>query len=125
MFARKSELIIFNEASTGAANDLERATKMARRMVIEFGMSKKLGPVRYAAGAGTYLQSGVTARTDLSITTVSSIDEEIGALIHDAQESATTILQNHINVLHHVAQFLRDKEVMSGDQLAENVKSTT
>ena len=122
---RASELIIFNEASTGAANDLERATEMARRMVIEFGMSKKLGPVRYANTTGNYLQSGVTARTDLSVTTVSSIDEEIGALIHDAQEAATKILQDHIGVLHQVAQFLRDQEVMSGDQLAKIVKSTT
>ncbi len=121
---RASELIIFNEASTGAANDLERATEMARRMIIEFGMSKKLGPVRYASATGNYLPSGVAARTDLSVTTVSSIDEEIRALIHDAQESATKILQDHLNVLHQVAQFLRDKEVMSGDQLAEIVKAT-
>ena len=122
---RASELIIFNEATTGAANDLERATEMARRMVTEFGMSKKLGPVRFATAAGSYLQSGITARNDLSATTVSSIDEEIGELIHDAQETATTILQDHIKVLHHVAQFLRDNEVMSGDQLFDIVKSTT
>ena len=121
---RASELILFNEASTGAANDLERATEMARRMVTEFGMSKKLGPVRYAAAAGGYLQSGVTARKDLSPTTVSSIDEEIGALLHDAQETSTKILQDHLDVLHHVAQFLQDKEVMSGDQLASIVKET-
>ena len=121
---RASELIIFNEASTGAANDLEKATEMARRMVTEFGMSKKLGPVRYASAAGSYLQSGVTSRTDLSSTTVSSIDEEIGVLVHDAQETSTKILQDHLDVLHHVAQFLQEKEVMSGDQLSEIVKST-
>jgi cell division protease FtsH len=121
---RASELIIFNEASTGAANDLEKATEMARRMVTEFGMSKKLGPVRYASAAGSYLQSGVTSRTDLSSTTVSSIDEEIGVLVHDAQETSTKILQDHLEVLHHVAQFLQEKEVMSGDQLSDIVKST-
>lgn len=121
---RAAELIIFEEASTGAANDLERATEMARRMVTEFGMSKKLGPVRYATAAGSYLQSGVAARNDLSPTTVSSIDEEIGGLINTAQATATKILQDHIGVLHHVAQFLQEKEVMSGDQLASIVKET-
>ena len=120
---RAAELIIFKEATTGASNDLERATEMARRMVTEFGMSKKLGPVRLAASTGSYLQSGVTSRDDLSTVTVASIDEEISVLLTQAQETATKILTDHLEVLHHISQFLQDKEVISGDELADIVKS--
>lgn len=122
---RAAELIIFQEASTGASNDLERATEMARRMITEFGMSKKLGPVRYAATAGSYLQSSATGRNDLSPATISLIDEEICTFITDAQDRASTILTEHIDVLHQVAQFLQNNEVISGDQLTQIVKSMT
>ncbi|MPM43633.1 ATP-dependent zinc metalloprotease FtsH [bioreactor metagenome] len=119
---RAAELIIFNEATTGASNDLERATEMARRMVTEFGMSKKLGPVRYANTAGVYLQSGISGRNDLSPETISRIDEEILLFLGEAQETATRILTDHLDVLHRVAEFLQEKEVISGDQLARIAK---
>jgi cell division protease FtsH len=122
---RAAELIIFNEASTGAANDLQRATEMARRMVTEFGMSKKLGPVRYANVTGTYLHAGVSGREDLSPLTVAKIDEEISALVNDAQETATKILTDHLEILNRVSDFLQDKEVISGEKLAEIVKSVS
>lgn len=122
---RAAELIVFKEATTGASNDLERATEMARRMITEFGMSKKLGPVRLAALNGTYLQSGVSTRADLSPKTVTSIDEEISAMLMEAQERATTILTDHSKALHQIAHFLQDSEVMSGDQLAEIAESIT
>lgn len=120
---RAAELLIFQEASTGAANDLERATEMARRMVTEFGMSQKLGPVRYAAVTGTYLQSAITGREDLSPATVAGIDEEIQRLVAEAQQTALTMLTEHLSVLHEVARFLKDKEVISGDQLSAIVRS--
>ena len=122
---RAAELIVFKEATTGASKDLERATEMARRMITEFGMSKKLGPVRLAALNGTYLQSGVSTRADLSPKTVTSIDEEISAMLMEAQKRATTILTDHSEALHQIAHFLQDSEVMSGDQLAEIAESIT
>lgn len=115
---RAAELIIFQEASTGAANDLQRATEMARRMVAEFGMSEKLGPVRYAAIGGTYLQTEVSSRNDLSPMTISCIDEEIHRLSTEAQNTALKILNEHLDVLHAVAKFLKDKEVISGEQMS-------
>lgn len=115
---RAAELIIFKEASTGASNDLERATEMARRMITEFGMSAKLGPVRYAAAAGNYLSSGVTGRNDLSPATIACIDEEIRLFLNEAHETATRVLTEHLEVLQQAAQFLTDQEVISGDQLA-------
>ncbi len=120
---RAAELIIFAEASTGASNDLQRATEMARRMVTEFGMSSKLGPVRYAAAAGAYLQSGISSREDLSPATVACIDEEIHRLLEDAQKTAHHILTEHLEGLHAAARFLKDKEVISGDQLAALVST--
>ncbi|CUH96676.1 ATP-dependent zinc metalloprotease FtsH [Propionispora sp. 2/2-37] len=120
---RAAELLIFQEASTGAANDLERATEMARRMVTEFGMSQKLGPVRYAAITGAYLQSAIVSREDLSPVTVANIDEEIQRLVAEAQKTALTILTEHLPVLHEVARFLKDKEAISGDQLSAMVHS--
>jgi cell division protease FtsH len=119
---RAAELLIFEEASTGASNDLERATEMARRMVTEFGMSEKLGPVRYAASAATYLQSNVSSRNDLSSATVSAIDEEIRVLLRDAQTKANTILTTHLAVLHEVAAVLQNEEVISGDRIAKIAK---
>ncbi len=120
---RAAELIIFQEASTGASNDLERATEMARRMITEFGMSLKLGPVRYANTTGTYLRSGVSGRDDLSPATILHIDQEIHRLLDEAQNTAKGILTEHIAVLHEVAQFLKEKEAISGDDLARIVTS--
>lgn len=120
---RAAELIVFQEGSTGASNDLERATEMARRMVTEFGMSLKLGPVRYAGATGAYLRSGISGREDLSPVTVSQIDEEIQRLLNEAQNTAKQILTERVEVLHTVAKVLKDKEVISGDQLTRIVSS--
>ncbi|EIW18814.1 MULTISPECIES: ATP-dependent zinc metalloprotease FtsH [Pelosinus] len=120
---RAAELIVFQEASTGASNDLERATEMARRMITEFGMSLKLGPVRYANTTGTYLRSGVSGREDLSPATILHIDQEIHRLLDEAQNTAKQILTEHIAVLHEVAQFLKEKEAISGDDLTRIVTS--
>lgn len=120
---RAAELIVFQEGSTGAANDLERATEMARRIVTEFGMSPKLGPVRYANTTGAYLRNGIAGRADLSPETVSHIDEEIRRLLNEAQTTAKQLLTEHVDILHEVAKVLKDKEVISGDQLTGIIKS--
>ncbi|HWR42585.1 hypothetical protein [Sporomusa sp.] len=96
---------------------------MARRMVTEFGMSPKLGPVRYAHATGAYLRSGISGREDLSPATIAHIDEEIHRLLNEAQTTARQILTEHLEVLHEVAKFLKDKEVISGDQLTSIISS--
>lgn len=120
---RAAELIIFHESSTGAANDLERATEMARRMVTEFGMSAKLGPVRYANAAGAYLRGGVAGREDLSPVTSEHIDGEIQRLLTEAHNTAKQILAEHLAVMEEVAKFLQEKEVISGDELTQIVRT--
>ncbi len=116
---RAAELLIFDEASTGASNDLERATDIARRMVTEFGMSKELGPVRYAESAATYLRSGTSGRKDLSQQTLFNIDEEIKKLVQDAQKEAARLLCTHEKVLHEVAGILQHEEVITGKRIGE------
>ena len=113
---------MFKEASTGASNDLERVTDLARRMVTEFGMSALLGPVRYANPASLYLQSASSSRSDLSPETAAAVDSEIRAFINEAQEQALAVLTGHEKVLHELAKFLQDKEVISGDEIVAAVK---
>ena len=119
---RAAELFVFDEPSTGASNDLERVTDLARRMVTEFGMSRRLGPVRYAASASTYLQSASGSRSDLGPETVAAIDEEIRALVTEAQERSGAVLKDHEKVLHEVARVLQEKEVIGGDEIRAIVK---
>ena len=114
---RAAELLVFNEASTGASNDLERATETARRMVTEFGMSEKLGPVRYASPSMMYLAGSSEVRNDIGEGTAEIIDGEIKRLVNEAQEQAMTILREHESVLHEVAGTLQDKEVINSDEI--------
>ncbi|MBR1672624.1 MAG: ATP-dependent zinc metalloprotease FtsH [Fretibacterium sp.] len=114
---RAAELLVFSEPSTGASNDLERATETARRMVTEFGMSARLGPVRYAMPAMAYLSSASENRDDLGDGVVDLIDEEIRNLVNEAQESAKGILKEHEAVLHEVARVLQESEAITGDDI--------
>lgn len=114
---RAAELLIFNEGSTGASNDLERATETARRMVTEFGMSPKLGPVRYAAPAMMYLSGSSESRNDTGDATAEIIDAEIRRFVSEAQEQALNILKEHEKVLHEVAETLQAKEVINHEEI--------
>ena len=114
---RAAELLIFGEPSTGASNDLERATETARRMVTEFGMSEKLGPVRYASPSMMYLSGNTEVRNDIGDGTADVIDTEIKRLVSEAQEKAESILREHEKVLHEVAGVLQDKEVINSDEI--------
>ena len=114
---RAAELLVFSEASTGASNDLERATETARRMVIEFGMSAELGPVRYAAPSMMYLHGESGVRNDVGDDTSEKIDEEIRRLVSEAQDTASAILKEHEAILHEVAQLLQEKEVINHDEI--------
>jgi cell division protease FtsH len=116
---RAAELNVFGEISTGAANDLERATELARRMVTEFGMSALLGPVRYAGPAGAgYLGPELQLRTT-SAETEALIDQEVRRLIEEAEASATTILSDNEASLHEIARLLQEKEVLKGEEIAQ------
>jgi cell division protease FtsH len=120
---RVAELLIFNEPSTGASNDLERATLIAWRMVTEFGMTQSLGPVRYLADAGSsYLGIQNELRPELSPETATKIDQEIRKLVDEAQDLAGRLLNENMTSLHQIAKSLQEKEVISGKEIADIVK---
>ena len=112
---RAAEILIFNEATTGASNDLERATELARRMVTEFGMTEALGPVRYATNEGLGNFLGVPrGMQEISPDTVERIDREIKRLVEEAQQRAMDLLSEHERELHLTADILQEQEVISG-----------
>jgi cell division protease FtsH len=118
MGGRAAELLIFGEASTGAANDLQRVTEMARRMVTEFGMTEALGPVRYLADAGMgYLGQHAALRPELSPETQTLIDREIRRLVEEAQQTALSLLREHEPALHQIAALLQEREVIAGEDV--------
>ena len=119
---RAAELLIFGEPSTGASNDLERATALARRMVTEFGMTEALGPIRYsAAPALSYLRGTGGVRQDLSPKTLDLIDQETRRLVEESQTHALEILRGHRASLDEIARVLVKKEVISGKEIAHIV----
>jgi len=119
---RASELIIFSETSTGASNDLERATDLARRMVVEFGMSEALGPVRYAGPAGAGYLGDQAAMRNLSSDVENLIDVEIRRLLDGAQETALELLTIHEAALREIARVLQEDEVIDGDTVTKIVE---
>ncbi len=121
---RAAESLIFGEVSTGASNDLERATDLARRMVTEFGMSEALGPVRYAGPAGAGYLQGQAATRNLSPETEALIDREVRKLIDEADATATELLTQHEAALHGIANKLQEAEVIEGVEVERIVQTT-
>jgi cell division protease FtsH len=116
---RSAEEIAVGEISTGAQNDLQRVTDVARSMITEWGMSDKLGMVNYdQSRRGRFLDLGMPAeRGNYSEETARVIDEEVKQLIAGAHEVARRILRDNRDILERVTRFLLEKEVMEGDEL--------
>ena len=115
---RVAEMLEFSEASTGATDDLARATDLARKMVTEFGMSPILGPVRLATDMqANYLnqQLGLDAR--VSPETATLVDTETRRIIEEAVDEAKSILENHHQELNHLADLLCEHETVDGSQI--------
>jgi cell division protease FtsH len=121
---RAAEILVCKEVSTGAANDLQRATELARRMVTEFGMSEALGPVRYAGAAGAGYLGPQYSGGELSPETETLIDQEIRRIIEESQAKALELLQTHESALHGIAQRLQEVEVIEGREVAKIVAET-
>jgi cell division protease FtsH len=117
---RLAEEIIFgaDNVTTGASSDIQQATATARRMVTEFGMSEKLGRVRYGDNEQElFLGHSVTQTRGVSEATAQLIDSEVRRLIEEAETTARTILIDHIDELHRLAQALLEYETLSGDEI--------
>ena len=116
---RCAEALILGDISTGASNDIERATNIARNMVMRYGMSDKLGPIVYGTDHGNvFLGRDFSAQQNYSDKTAADIDEEIQRIIKAAYEKVEQILKDNMEKLHFVAGFLFKNEVMEEDQFA-------
>ena len=117
---RTAEEIMFLDPTTGASNDIEQATKLARRMVMEYGMSDRLGPMKYGQPAGeVFLGRDYNQAQDYSDAVASIIDEEVRYLITQAHEEARTILTTHREALERVAAALKERETLDADGVRE------
>lgn len=120
---RVSEKIILDDISTGASNDIERATKIARGMVTKYGFSEKLGPVVYGHDESeVFLGRDYSQGRNYSENIAAEIDSEIRELIETAYERAKDILQCHIDQLHLVAKYLMKHEKIDGSDFEKLMK---
>ena len=117
---RVAEKLVLDDISTGASNDIERATKIAREMVTKYGMSEKLGTINYAADNGeVFLGRDFNRHSDVSDRTASEIDSEVKRIIDEAYKAAEYILNAHLDKLHVVANILMEKEKIDGEEFAK------
>ena len=114
---RAAEEIVFHSITTGASNDIERATKLARAMITRYGMSEKFGMVALETNVNQYL--GGDAQLACSAETASQIDAEVVKLISDAYDTALNILKQHTRQLHDLAEYLLEKENISGEEFQQ------
>lgn len=118
MGGRVAELIIFGQLTTGAANDLERATKLARKMVCNWGMSEKLGPVTFGrTEEHIFIGRELAQSKDYSEDTAMAIDREMRVFIETAEKKAKEILTGHRAQLDTLASALLDKEIVDGPEM--------
>ncbi|MFZ8835041.1 MAG: ATP-dependent zinc metalloprotease FtsH [Candidatus Caldipriscus sp.] len=123
MGGRVAEKLVFGNLSTGAANDLERVTEIARKMVTEWGMSERLGPATFGkTQREVFLGRDLGLKTPISEWTLRLIDEEIKRIVEWAERRAEEILKENIEKLHRLAQVLLEKETISGEELDKIIK---
>lgn len=112
-----AEKLVLGDTSTGVSNDIKRATKLARSMVMEYGMSESMGPMVYGtSNSEVFIGKEMNHIKDYSETTASKIDEEVKNIIFECYEKAKKILQDNIEKLHMVAQFLVTNEKMNAKE---------
>ena len=117
---RTAEELVFHEPTTGASNDIEKATAIARNMVTEYGMSERLGARKFGAGQGeVFLGRDMGHERDYSEDIASAIDDEVRRLIESAHDVAWEVLTEYRDVLDHLVLELMEKETLSKDQVLE------
>jgi cell division protease FtsH len=115
---RAAEKLIFNKYTTGAGNDIEKATSLARKMVCEWGMSEKLGPLAYGQkDEEIFLGREIQQHKDYSEKTAQEIDEEIRSIVTSCMERAERILSDNIEILHKLSLELLDREILDAEEI--------
>ena len=117
---RVAEALVLDDISTGASNDIERATKIVRSMVMKYGMSDKLGPITYGTDdSNPFLGKEMGHVSNYSEQTASEIDEEIQRIMHQAYDHTRQILEDHMDDLHRVAGVLFEREKVDGQEFLD------
>jgi len=115
---RAAEELIFGHMTTGAGDDIEKATELARKMVCEWGMSKELGPMTFGRREEqVFLGRDIAHHKDYSEHTAVEIDREVRRVIDDAYQKARSLLSDRLPLLHKVAERLLEKEVLDGAEV--------
>ena len=120
MGGRAAEHLVFKRFTTGASDDLKRATELARKMVCQWGMSEKLGPLTYTEDAGhVFLGRDLQQHKEFSNESMRMIDEEVLEILNSSYERAKKILKTNRKVLESLAKTLLEKETIDGDQVLQ------
>ncbi|HVN49076.1 MAG TPA: ATP-dependent zinc metalloprotease FtsH [Bacteroidota bacterium] len=120
---RAAEKLIFNQLTTGAGNDIERATELARKMVCEWGMSDKLGPLAYGAKEEEiFLGREITRSRNFSEQTAIAIDAEIKRIVTMAMKRSEKILKDNIQILHRLSNALLEREILDSDEIDKLIR---
>ena len=125
MGGRVAEELVLNQLSTGAGNDIERATELARKMVCEWGMSEKLGPLAFGKKEEQiFLGREFAQHKDYSEATAETIDEEVRRFVTENYERATRLLKKNMKYLHSLTEELLLKETLDGNEVDEIIKGS-
>lgn len=120
---RMAEKIVLNEVSTGAQNDLERATELVRKMITEYGMSDELGPLTFGRKQEqVFLGRDISRDRNYSEAVAYSIDKEARRIIDTCYKEAEKLLKDHLDALHLIAETLMEKETIDAEEFAELLK---
>ncbi|MBN2857508.1 MAG: ATP-dependent zinc metalloprotease FtsH [Candidatus Delongbacteria bacterium] len=123
---RVAEELIFNDITTGASNDIERATDIARKMVCEWGMSDEIGPIHYGVkNDNPFLGKELTRTSSISEEIGKKIDNAVQKIIFKALEKTREVLKENIGTLHKIAEELLEKETLEGKQIDEIIRLNT
>jgi cell division protease FtsH len=115
---RVAEELVLDQMTTGASNDIERATKTARKMVCSWGMSDKMGPLSYGEnGEHPFLGRELVQHKDYSEETAKAIDDEVRAIVEEAYDNAKRLLRENVEILHNIAKALLEYETISGKDI--------
>lgn len=120
---RVAESLIFDDVTTGASNDIERATDIARSMITKYGMSEKLGPIAFGENSNeVFIGRDMGHTKNYSEKVAAEIDDEIYQIVKEGYDKVTEILTEHIDKLHEVSKILIEKEKLSGEEFAKIMK---
>jgi cell division protease FtsH len=118
MGGRVAELLVYGDLSTGASDDLQRNTELARKMVREWGMSERMGPMAWGQQGTVFLGEDLMHSRDYSEDTSRVVDEEVSRILREQERRAREVLESHRSGLEAVTQVLLDRETVDGEEVA-------